>query len=234
MLGERVKQPAESLIVTPYLIKTPFWLKWLYPSYRWNMPQDGRRVYLTFDDGPHETATPFVLDELAKYNAKASFFCIGKNVDAHPRIYERILKEGHAIGNHTQTHRNGWKTRDADYLVDVKHAQERLDTPLFRPPYGRITRFQAAEVKKILGPSAQIIMWDVLSADFDEKISGEQCLENVLRHVRPGSIVVMHDSAKAWPRLSYAFPEMLKFFQSGGWVLDALPTDVEKNLSGEK
>lgn len=198
------------------------------------MPGQERRIYLTFDDGPHETVTPFVLDELAKYNARASFFCIGKNVDAHPRIYERILHEGHTVGNHTQTHRNGWKTGNADYLLDVKNAHERLHTPLFRPPYGRITRFQAAEVKKILGPLAKIIMWDVLSADFDEKISGEQCLENVLRYVRPGSIVVMHDSVKAWPRLSYALPRMLTFFQDKGWVLEALPTDVEKNLSEEK
>lgn len=215
-------------ILAPYLVHTPAWLKSIYSSYRWQMPTKGNKIYLTFDDGPHPTVTPFVLDELQKFQAKASFFCIGKNVEAHPAIFERIRNEKHAVGNHTYSHKNGWKTDNASYLADVKKAHEIIGSRLFRPPYGRITRFQAKCINELIGENTQIIMWTLLSADFDLNISGEQCLENLLRYSRPGSIIVMHDSQKAWPRLEYCLPRILQYFDQKGWEMAALPENVEK------
>src|SRR5690606_20903355 len=138
-----------------YFIKTPWWLKKVYSGYRWDIPSSNNHVYLTFDDGPHPVATPFVLDQLKDANAKASFFCIGNNVLQHPHLFERIREEGHAIGNHTHTHRNGWKTKNEDYLEDIRCAQQLIPSKLFRPPYGRIKRSQAAAIKKMLGDDAQ-------------------------------------------------------------------------------
>lgn len=174
------------------------------------MPPARKAVYLTFDDGPHPEATPFVLDQLQRYNAKATFFCIGKNVVEHPDIYQRILEEGHTTGNHTHNHLNGWKTGTDKYLENIFEARKYIDSPLFRPPYGRITPFQIKQVKQRI-PGAKIIMWDVLSADFDTEITGETCVQNVVFKLQPGSIIVFHDSTKAWDRLSYALPRVLEF-----------------------
>lgn len=201
-----------------YFVKTPWWLKQLYSSYVWNIPAKDKIVYLTFDDGPHPLATPFVLDELKKYNAKATFFCIGKNVVEHPLIYQRIVDEGHAVGNHTHNHLNGWKTKDAIYLSNVQEAAKHISSALFRPPYGRITSFQAKHIGKALQkPSAKIIMWDVLSADFDEALNGEQCLQNVVLNAGKGSVIVFHDSQKAFKRLEYCLPRVLEFFNKEGY-----------------
>jgi peptidoglycan/xylan/chitin deacetylase (PgdA/CDA1 family) len=206
-----------------YFIKTPWWLKRIYSSYIWSMDTDKKLIYLTFDDGPHPEVTPFVLAELKKYNAKATFFCIGKNVMAHPGIYQRIIEEGHAVGNHTQNHLNGWKTKDAVYLNDVKEAAKYIDTSLFRPPYGRITSFQAAHIKEaIKKDTAKIIMWDVISGDFDESISPQDCLENVILNARNGSIIVYHDSAKAFDRLKISLPGVLNFFDKRGIEFEKL------------
>jgi len=156
-----------------------------------------KMVYLSFDDGPHPVATPFVLDLLKKYQAKATFFCIGKNVAAYPDIYRRILDEGHAVGNHTHNHLNGWKTKDAVYLADISEAGKHIDSPLFRPPYGRITSFQAKHIAKAMkNEKARVIMWDVLSGDFDESLSPQQCSENVVLNAGKGSVIVFHDSEK--------------------------------------
>lgn len=206
-----------------YFVKTPWWLKKIYSSYLWSVKTKDKVVYLSFDDGPHPVATPFVLDELKKYNAKAVFFCIGKNVIAYPEIYRRILDEGHSVGNHTQNHVNGWKTKDDVYLADVKEASKYIDTELFRPPYGRITSFQAKNIKQALNkPAVKVVMWDVLSGDFDESIDGEQCLKNVVLHVTKGSVVVFHDSEKAMPRLKICLPGVLKFLENQGYRLDKL------------
>lgn len=205
-----------------YLIKTPWWLKKVYPTYRWSLPASGNEIYLTFDDGPHPEITSFVLDELKRVDAKASFFCIGNNVVKYPEMYQRILDEGHAVGNHTHNHLNGWKTNPKEYLNDIKTATQHIDSNLFRPPYGRITRFQAGQVREWLGSSSQIIMWDVLSADFDEGINGEKCLGNVIRFTKPGSIVVMHDSQKAWNRLHYFLPRVLNYFREKNFEMKAL------------
>jgi peptidoglycan-N-acetylglucosamine deacetylase len=201
-----------------YFIKTPWIFKKLWPSYLWSIDTNEKIIYLTFDDGPHPIATPFVLDKLKKYNAKATFFCIGKNVMAYPDIYKKILKEGHRVGNHTQGHLNGWKTDTDSYLADVAEAAKYIDSNLFRPPYGRIKSTQAKKMK-----DCTIVMWDVLSGDFDESLSKEKCLSNVITgHTKPGSIIVFHDSQKAFPRLSYALPATLDFFAKSGYTFNSI------------
>ena len=198
-----------------YLLKTPWLLKKMYPDCVWDIPVHDDVLYLTFDDGPHPEATPFVLDELKKFNAKATFFCIGKNVTQFPEIYKRILLEGHRIGNHSQNHVNGWNISDQEYISDVMQARKIIDSDIFRPPYGRITKFQSkvlASNRSDQKPLFKIIMWNVLSADFDERINGEKCASNVIRNAKRGAIVVFHDSQKALPRLREALPKVLQHF----------------------
>ncbi|NCI45597.1 polysaccharide deacetylase family protein [Sediminibacterium soli] len=204
-----------------YLLTSPWWLRMLYPSLVWRMPGREKVIYLTFDDGPHGKATPFVLDLLAQYGAKAVFFCIGKNVAARPDIYARIQSDGHSVGNHTYHHLNGWRTDDNVYLEDIRKTAALVTTPLFRPPYGRIRRSQ---LRKIASSelSLKTVMWSVLSGDFDTRITGEACLQNVLRNTRAGSVIVFHDSEKAWERLSYALPRMLAHFSAQGYTFRAI------------
>ena len=202
-----------------YFVKTPWWLKKIYESYVWSLPENEKTLYLTFDDGPHPEVTPFVLRQLNQYNALATFFCIGKNVVANPVLYKQILNEGHAVGNHTYNHLNGWKTSNDVYMNDIALASREIESNLFRPPYGRITSFQAKNLNAaMLGKKAKVIMWDVLSADFDPDCTPEQCLSNVILPSGPGSIIVFHDSEKAFPKLEYTLPRMLKFFSEKGYV----------------
>jgi peptidoglycan/xylan/chitin deacetylase (PgdA/CDA1 family) len=201
-----------------YLAKSPWWLKKLYPTLTWNIPTEEKEVYLTFDDGPHQTITPFVLDTLKAFDAKATFFCIGKNVRAHPEIYQRTINEGHKIGNHTHSHFNGWKTPDKIYIDDVLEAKQHIDSNLFRPPFGRISRFQVQQLK----PLFKIVMWDVLSGDFDINLTPQKSLELVVSNVKAGSIVVFHDSEKALPRLEYALPKALEFLTGKGYKFKSL------------
>jgi peptidoglycan/xylan/chitin deacetylase (PgdA/CDA1 family) len=209
-----------------YFVKTPWWLKKLYPSCVWDIPVKEKILYLTFDDGPHPEVTPFVLDQLQQYNAKATFFCIGKNVAAHPEIYRRVLDEGHRTGNHTNNHLNGWKVTDELYLQNILTAGKYIDSNLFRPPYGRITRFQVKLLTGIRNSPANnnfsIIMWDVLSGDFDVALSGETCSINVIKQAQPGSVVVFHDSEKAFPRLKEALPKTLQYFSEKGYRFEAI------------
>ncbi|HEX6847149.1 MAG TPA: polysaccharide deacetylase family protein, partial [Chitinophagaceae bacterium] len=143
-----------------YFVKTPGWLKRIYASYIWSIPVNEKILYLTFDDGPHPEATPFVLNELKKYAALGTFFCIGKNVVCYPGIYKQIIEEGHSVGNHTYNHLNGWKTNNQDYLSDIALASNEIDSHLFRPPYGRITPFQAKNLKQVMkGKDPKVIMW---------------------------------------------------------------------------
>jgi len=206
-----------------YFVKTPGWLKRIYYSYIWSIPVNDKILYLTFDDGPHPEATPFVLKELKKHNALATFFCIGKNVVSYPGIYKQIINEGHSVGNHTYNHLNGWKTSNDDYLKDIALASHEIDSDLFRPPYGRITSFQAKNLKPVMkGKEPKVIMWDVLSGDFDPDCTAQQCLSNVLFASVPGAIVVFHDSEKAFPKLEYTLPRMLSHFSEKGYLFKAL------------
>ena len=206
-----------------YFIKTPRWVRLLFSHYLWRVPAVKKEVYLTFDDGPHPTITPWVLDELEKYRAKATFFCVGANVAQYGEVYRRILFEGHAVGNHTHTHVNGWKTDTATYLKEVAEAATYIDSNLFRPPYGKIKRSQARGIAHALGKkSAHIVMWDVLSGDFDQEISSEKCLENVLKNTTAGSIIVFHDSEKAAEHLQFALPRVLKYLSRKGYRLARL------------
>ena len=204
-----------------YFTKTPFWLKMLYRGCLWNYPaSDGKKIYLTFDDGPHAAATPFVLDELKKYNAKASFFCIGKNVIAETAIYKRILTEGHCVGNHSFNHLNGWKTDNKVYIENIEKARQQIDSDLFRPPYGRATAFQIRNLKEKL--NYKIVMWDVLSGDFDPSVNGQVAAERVIRKSKSGSIVVFHDSAKAFRVLQVALPVILAYFSGQGFSFETI------------
>ena len=206
-----------------YFIKTPWWLKKLNPGLIWDMKTDQKILYLTFDDGPHPQVTGFVLDLLKKYNAKGTFFCIGKNVEKHPDVYQRICEEGHAVGNHTYSHLNGWKTKDEEYLNDISLAAKSIQSNLFRPPYGRITNYQAKSIINAMGVSnAKIIMWDILSADFDTNIKPQKSMKNVISNARPGSIIVFHDTEKAFPRLEATLPATLDFFIGKGYQFNSL------------
>ena len=201
-----------------YFVKTPWWLKKIYSSYTWSVPTKEKIIYLTFDDGPHPEITPFVLKELRNYNALATFFCIGKNVLAYPDVYKQILNDGHTVGNHTQNHLNGWKTSNDVYMNDIAEAANYIDSNLFRPPYGKITLFQARHLRDAMrGRKPRVIMWDVLSADFDDKITNEQSLQFVILKALPGSIVVFHDSEKAFPRLKVALPKTLEWLTKEGY-----------------
>lgn len=206
-----------------YFTKTPWWLKKIYPHRLWSIDTTEKIVYLTFDDGPHPVVTTFVLDELKKYNAKATFFCIGKNVVNYPELYNRVLREGHTTGNHTQNHLNGWKTDTTSYLADVAEASANIETNLFRPPYGRIKRSQARGIGNAMNnKSAKIVMWDVLSGDFDQSVGKEKCLKNVIENTTDGSIIVFHDSEKAFPKIEYVLPLILQFFTEKGYLFRSL------------
>jgi peptidoglycan/xylan/chitin deacetylase (PgdA/CDA1 family) len=186
-----------------------------------------KKIYLTFDDGPHPTITMNVLDLLKAYNAKATFFCIGNNVLKYPEVYKRVIDEGHTVGNHTFNHLNGWKTADELYLNDINKAKGYIDSNLFRPPYGRISRFQ---IQQLLKPKYQIkmVMWTVLSGDFDRDISAEKCLNNVLLSTKEGSIVVFHDSEKAAEKMLYALPKVLEQFSKKGFSFEKITVESLK------
>ena len=206
-----------------YFVKTPWLVKRIYHNYTWQVDTNEKEIYLTFDDGPHPEVTAFVLDQLKKYNARATFFCIGKNVSANPGLYDLIQSSGHSVGNHTQHHLNGWKTSDEKYLGDIKDASRLIKSSLFRPPYGRIRKSQANKIKEVMDrDDARVIMWDVLSGDFDQSLAKERCFENVTKKSRPGSIIVFHDSEKAYPRLAYALPLCLEFFSTKGYLFKSL------------
>lgn len=231
----------------------PRFIQRLYPERIWAFSRSENSVYLTFDDGPIPEVTPWILDELKKYNAKATFFCIGENVQKHPEIFRRIISEGHSVGNHTFNHLNGWKTETSEYVGNVEKAGRqmmddgRLKTEdgrsvtegleiknplpiaigtkivnqqsLFRPPYGKITSKQAKIIQK---KGFKIVMWDIISYDYDATISKEKCLQNVLKNIKPGSVVVFHDSLKAEKNLRYVLPKVLEKIEEQGWLCKTL------------
>jgi len=187
----------------------------------WHKSRSEKFVYITFDDGPIPVVTPFVLNTLKKFNCHATFFCIGDNVDKHPSILSDIISAGHSIGNHTYNHLKGWNSSDRDYIENVIKGSTITSTRIFRPPYGRIKKSQIKEINR-QNPKTEIIMWDVLSGDFDERISKEQCVRNVLRHCKNGSIIVFHDSLKAFGRLEYALPLVLEKLSEQGFQFKTL------------
>ena len=201
-----------------YLVKTPQIIQNLFPNFTWKIPSHEKVLYLTFDDGPIPEVTPWVLDQLSKYNAKATFFCVGDNVKKHQVVFQEIIAKGHSIGSHTFNHLNGWATENIPYFHNVRRCASLVGSSLFRPPYGRLKPKQS----QFLQRHYRIVMWDVLSGDFDEKIKKEQCLDNVVSHAGKGSIVVFHDSIKAWEKLQFVLPKVLKHFSEKGYRFDAL------------
>lgn len=208
-------------------VKTNKIIKELFSNYIWSIPTNEPKVYLTFDDGPTPEITEWVLEQLKQYNAKAAFFCIGNNIEKHPEIFKKVIAEGHSIGNHTFNHVKGWKTSNKMYFEEVQNCEESIQklsaaTPqpkLFRPPYGKIKPSQSKVLRK---EGYKIIMWDVLSVDFDTTITPEKCLGNVIENIDNGSIIVFHDSIKAFPNLEYALPKTLDFLKNKGFVCEKL------------
>jgi len=206
-----------------YLAKTPRFIQNLFPNFVWNIPGADKEVYLTFDDGPIPQVTPWVLNELAKYDAKATFFCVGENIEKYPDVFQQVKDAGHTVGSHTYNHLNGWLVSDnRPYYRSVKKCAELVDSPLFRPPYGKLKPKQA----QLLQRHYRIIMWDVLSGDFDPNISPEQCLRNVTTHAKSGSIIVFHDSIKAKESMTYALPRALEYLSEAGYTFKSLTPEI--------
>lgn len=202
----------------PALTKIPAWLQVFNKDICWSIPQAEKAIYLTFDDGPHPVATPIILNILNQFNCKASFFCVGKQVAKEPEIYQRILMEGHTVGNHSYSHLNGWNMKAEDFLGDVEKASDTIHSKLFRPPYGRITPLQF----KMLKGKYKVIMWDVLSKDYENEISDHQVIDNVMKNIVPGSIVVMHDNDKTANRIGKVLPLLLTLLKEDDWLLKKL------------
>ena len=219
-----------------FFAKPPLLLRKLYPKLVWQIPTDEKNLYLSFDDGPIPEVTPWVLETLNQYNAKATFFCVGNNISKYPEIYSEILNNGHSTGNHSFNHINGWKTSNKIYFEEVEKCEKEIEnsflhTPdpsekegklslqirnpksLFRPPYGKITPSQYSFLNK----KYKIIMWDVLSGDYDATISNEQCLNHTIKYSKNGSIIVFHDSLKAENNLRFTLPKMLEYFTDKGF-----------------
>ena len=194
-------------------------LQQLFRSLLWRVETTEKVLYLTFDDGPIPEVTPWVLEELQRHQAKATFFVVGENVRKHPELLQRLQAGGHTVGNHTEHHVNGWNTPTRAYLREVQECDRRVGSRLFRPPYGRIRLTQIRALRKRF----RIVMWDVLSKDYDRGIQPNECLQRVLRSARPGSIVVFHDSQKAEERLRHALPRVLGHFSELGYRFEALP-----------
>jgi peptidoglycan-N-acetylglucosamine deacetylase len=207
-------------------VKTPALLRALFPNFLWRVPTKQPVLYLTFDDGPIPQVTDFVLEELEKYQAKATFFCVGDNIRKHPEIFHRLLVYGHKVGNHTYNHLKGWKTSHQEYVenaalweAEAGKIPEYARTNFFRPPYGRIKPAQARNLRK---QGYKIVMWDVLTKDYDQQLSEKECLKNALKYTDTGSVIVFHDSLKAEKNLRYVLPRFLKHFSDKGFVFQSL------------
>lgn len=229
------------MALTP--VKTPLVAKKIFPNYVWDIPTTNKTIYLTFDDGPTPEITDWTLNTLKEFNAKATFFCIGNNIEKHPEIFQNILKDGHSIGNHTHNHLKGWKTKTKDYLKNIEDAQNSIENEtchtesfdsaqdklgrsaelriqnMFRPPYGQITPKQG---KKLIALDYKIVMWDVLSFDWDNHVTEETCLNNVISKTEKGSVIVFHDSVKASKNMKYALPKVLEHFSNQNYTFSAI------------
>lgn len=202
-------------------------LPFIFPRYTWKRQTNQKTVYLTFDDGPIPNVTEWVLDILRQYNVKATFFCIADNIRKHPHIFNRIIAEGHRVGNHTFNHLNGWKNENEYYLNNILLANEEISKHLildkqpllYRPPYGKIKKVQA---NNVLNNGYEIIMWSHLTKDYDKTITPEECYKRAITSMAPGSIIVFHDSIKASQNLYYALPKVIEYLLSEGYTLDCL------------
>lgn len=212
-----------------FVHKSPRILKSFYSPFVWEIPTEEPVIYLTFDDGPIPDVTEWVLEQLDAYLAKATFFCIGDNVRKHPDVFASLITKGHSIGNHTFNHLKGWNTEDGTYLENVQRCSDILpvDTYLFRPPYGRIKLSQARPLLN----DYHVVMWDVLTGDFEKYLSPGRCLEKTLKYTKAGSIVVLHDSLKAWRNMSYVLPRMLEHFAHLGYRFEALPQHIPPSMN---
>ncbi len=199
--------------------RTPFFLPWIYPTLVWKISTEAKEIFLTFDDGPVPGPTEFVLDTLKKCSIKATFFVIGDNVRKHPEIYQRILHEGHVVGNHTFNHLKGWSYSDNEYLDNIKKCDQVMGfkPELFRPPYGRIKKSQINQLSRY-----NIVMWDVLTSDYNNSLPPEKCLAGSIAATRSGSIVVFHDSLKAERNMTHALPRFIDHFLSKGFVFKSI------------
>lgn len=205
-----------------YLVKTPGFIRNLFPNFTWNIPTKEKVIYLTFDDGPIPEVTPWVLEQLNEHNAQATFFCVGDNVGKYPELFEQIIESGHSVGNHTFNHLNGWRTDNIPYFHNIRRCARMVNSELFRPPYGRLRPKQS----QFLQRHYRIVMWDILSGDFDPKLSEDQCYQNVISNVKPGSIVVFHDSLKAKEKLVYTLPKVLSHLSNQGFLFKKLDAAV--------
>jgi len=196
-----------------YLVKTPKFIQKLFPNYTWKVPTDAPTIYLTFDDGPIPGITPWVLEQLEAYNAKATFFCVGSNVEKHTEVFQQVVNGGHTIGSHTMNHVNGWDTDNIPYFHNVRRGASLVKSELYRPPYGKMKPSQSQFINR----HYQVVMWDVLSGDFDPNITNDQCYRNVINHAESGSIIVLHDSIKAKEKLEYVLPRILEHFAGLGY-----------------
>ncbi|WP_372937918.1 polysaccharide deacetylase family protein [Seonamhaeicola sp.] len=211
-------------------IKTPVIAKRMFPNYIWDIPSSNKTIYLTFDDGPTPEITNWVLKTLNEYNAKATFFCIGKNIENHPSIFKNIINQGHSVGNHTQNHIKGWNTKTEAYIKNIEDCKKQLSKfqakntkptaiQLFRPPYGKIKLKQGKQLTTL---GYKVVMWDVLSFDWDKNVSEEICFNNVISKAKSGSIVVFHDSVKASKNMMYALPKVLDYFSKLDYTFKAI------------
>ncbi len=211
-----------------YIIKTPKLIRKLFPNYLWNKSRKKPYVYFTFDDGPIPEITPWVLDTLKSYDMHGTFFCVGDNVRKHSKIYNRLIAEGHSVGNHSYSHKSGWGSDVDKYLDDVELCGSFVQSDLYRPPYGRLKPQQAEAIRH----QYQIVMWDILSGDFDPNITAEQCYQNVIQNLKPGSIVVFHDNVKSFDTLKEVLPRVIEYCQSKGLSSKALKyNSVQKELA---
>lgn len=197
-----------------FIEQPPQFIRCLYPSAIWRMDKDKKAVYLTFDDGPIPRVTPWVLDVLDKYRIKATFFMVGDNIRKHPDEFRMVVEKGHRIGNHTFNHIRGLSYDIKSYLDNTdKACRMMMNTNLFRPPHGYMSPKQYAELKK----RYKIIMWDLVTRDYNRKFTGEQILKKVKRYVRNGSIITFHDSLKSEENIRYALPKAIEWLMEQGY-----------------
>ena len=213
------------LIQIRLIVRPPSWFRPFSGPVIWKINTDEKKLFLTFDDGPIPELTPWVMDTLEEYHAKGTFFCVGDNVRKHPELFEEIRRRGHGTGNHGFSHHNGFRTSVRSYVLDVFKARRLIDSRLFRPPYGRLRPL----ARRILKTRFRIVMWDVLSMDYDRQLDPRQVVRNVIGHVQNGSVIVFHDNLKAKENIEYALPRILDYYGKRGYTFCNLESELIKH-----